>query len=35
LKVTEIGQIKTGEGAQFLGAGGQALAFKRASFSHF
>ena len=33
--VTEIGQIKAGEGAQFLGAGGQALAFKRASFSHF
>ncbi len=33
--VTEIGQIKAGEGARFLGAGGQALAFKRASFSHF
>jgi len=33
--VTEIGEIKAGEGARFLGAGGQALAFKRASFSHF
>jgi thiamine-monophosphate kinase len=33
--VTEIGQIKAGEGARFLGAGGQPLAFKRASFSHF
>jgi thiamine-monophosphate kinase len=33
--VTEIGQIKAGEGARFLGATGQALAFKRASFSHF
>ncbi|MFI4971959.1 MAG: thiamine-phosphate kinase [Hyphomicrobiales bacterium] len=33
--VTEIGEIKAGEGARFIGAGGQALAFKRASFSHF
>ena len=33
--VSEIGEIKAGEGARFLGAGGQALAFKRASFSHF
>jgi thiamine-monophosphate kinase len=33
--VTEIGVIKAGEGARFVGAGGQALAFKRASFSHF
>jgi len=33
--VTEIGEIKAGEGARFVGAGGQALAFKRASFSHF
>ena len=33
--VSEIGQIKAGEGARFVGAGGQALAFKRASFSHF
>jgi thiamine-monophosphate kinase len=33
--VTEIGEIKPGEGARFVGAGGQPLAFKRASFSHF
>jgi thiamine-monophosphate kinase len=33
--VTEIGEIKAGEGARFVGAAGQALAFKRASFSHF
>jgi len=33
--VTEIGQIKAGEGARFLAADGTALAFKRASFSHF
>jgi thiamine-monophosphate kinase len=33
--VSEIGEIKAGEGARFLGANGQALAFKRASFSHF
>ena len=33
--VTEIGEIKAGEGARFLGSSGQALAFKRASFSHF
>jgi thiamine-monophosphate kinase len=33
--VTEIGEIKTGEGARFLGADGKPLAFKRASFSHF
>ena len=33
--VTEIGAIKAGEGARFLGPDGQALAFKRASFSHF
>jgi thiamine-monophosphate kinase len=33
--VTEIGEIKPGEGARFVGAGGHALAFKRASFSHF
>jgi thiamine-monophosphate kinase len=33
--VTEIGTIKAGEGARFVGAAGQALAFKRASFSHF
>jgi thiamine-monophosphate kinase len=33
--VTEIGEIKAGEGARFLAAGGHALAFRRASFSHF
>jgi thiamine-monophosphate kinase len=33
--VTEIGEIAAGEGARFVGADGQALAFKRASFSHF
>jgi len=33
--VSEIGEIKAGEGARFLGPGGKALAFKRASFSHF
>ena len=33
--VTEVGEIKTGKGARFLGADGKALTFKRASFSHF
>jgi thiamine-monophosphate kinase len=33
--VTEIGEIKAGEGARFLAANGEALTFKRASFSHF
>ena len=33
--VSEIGTIAAGEGARFLGADGKALAFKRASFSHF
>jgi thiamine-monophosphate kinase len=33
--VSEIGQIAAGEGARFLGADGNALSFKRASFSHF
>jgi thiamine-monophosphate kinase len=33
--VSEIGQIELGEGARFIGADGEALAFKRASFSHF
>ncbi len=33
--VSEIGQIKAGEGVHFLAADGQALSFKRASFSHF
>jgi len=32
--VTDIGEIKAGEGVRFL-AGGQVLSFKRASFSHF
>src|SRR5262249_8817923 len=32
---TEIGEIKKGEGARFLAANGEALKFKRASFSHF
>jgi len=33
--VTEIGAIKAGEGTRFIGPDGRALAFKRASFSHF
>jgi len=33
--VTDIGEVKAGEGARFLAADGQALAVKRASFSHF
>jgi thiamine-monophosphate kinase len=33
--ISEIGEIKAGEGVRFLAAGGQALSFKRASFSHF
>jgi thiamine-monophosphate kinase len=33
--VTEIGEIKAGKGARFLGPDGDALTFKRASFSHF
>ncbi len=33
--VSEIGAIKAGSGVRFLAAGGQALAFKHASFSHF
>ena len=33
--VTDIGAIVAGEGAHFIGADGNALAFKRASFSHF
>jgi thiamine-monophosphate kinase len=33
--VSEIGEIKAGEGARFLGADGRTLAFRRASFSHF
>ncbi len=33
--VTEIGKIKAGEGVRFVDSDGRALAFKRASFSHF
>ena len=33
--VTEIGEIKAGEGARFLGSDRRALSFQRASFSHF
>lgn len=33
--VSEIGEIKAGTGARFLGADGHALNFKRMSFSHF
>jgi thiamine-monophosphate kinase len=33
--VTEIGEIKAGEGVRFVDSHGQALAFKRTSFSHF
>jgi thiamine-monophosphate kinase len=33
--VTELGEIKTGEGARFIDATGKPLVFKRASFSHF
>jgi thiamine-monophosphate kinase len=33
--VSEIGEIKAGEGVRFVDSNGRALAFKRASFSHF
>jgi thiamine-monophosphate kinase len=33
--VTEIGEVKAGEGARFLAKNGQPLAFRQASFSHF
>lgn len=33
--VTEIGRVTAGEGARFLKADGEPLAFDRASFSHF
>ena len=33
--VSEIGVIEAGEGVRFVDSQGQALAFKRASFSHF
>ena len=35
IPVTEIGEVKAGEGARFIGPGGRALSFNRASFSHF
>ena len=35
IAVTEIGEIKAGAGVRFVDSGGQALAFKRAAFSHF
>ena len=33
--VTEIGEIKAGEGARFLAADGKLLMFKHTCFSHF
>jgi thiamine-monophosphate kinase len=33
--VSEIGEIKAGEGVRFVDSNGRALAFKHASFSHF
>jgi thiamine-monophosphate kinase len=33
--VSEIGEIKSGEGTRFIAADGRALTFKRASYSHF
>jgi thiamine-monophosphate kinase len=33
--VSEIGEIKGGEGTRFIAGDGRALTFKRASFSHF
>jgi thiamine-monophosphate kinase len=33
--VSAIGEIKVGEGVRFVDSNGRALAFKRASFSHF
>jgi thiamine-monophosphate kinase len=33
--VTEVGEMRPGEGARFLAADGRVLAFKRTSFSHF
>jgi thiamine-monophosphate kinase len=35
VEVTEIGAISAGQGARFLAAAGQALAFGKLSFSHF
>jgi thiamine-monophosphate kinase len=35
VQITELGEIKTGEGARFIDAAGKPMAFKRASFSHF
>lgn len=33
--VTDIGEIVAGEGTNFIAAGGQAMTFKHAAFSHF
>jgi len=33
--VTEIGEIKKGEGARFIDPAGKAVVFTRPSFSHF
>jgi thiamine-monophosphate kinase len=33
--ISEVGQIKAGEGARFIDASGKPLVFKRTSFSHF
>jgi thiamine-monophosphate kinase len=33
--VTELGEIKTGEGARFIDGAGKPLVFEHASFSHF
>jgi thiamine-monophosphate kinase len=35
VNVTDVGEISDGKGARFLDANGQALAFKRGSYSHF
>ena len=35
IAVTDIGEIRAGEGVRFVDSAGHALAFKRTSFSHF
>jgi thiamine-monophosphate kinase len=35
IAVTQIGEVKAGEGAHFIAADGHAFTFKRVSFSHF
>jgi thiamine-monophosphate kinase len=35
VNVTDVGEISDGKGARFLDANGQALAFRKLSFSHF